>query len=91
MAKGRKVSVALTNEQMADLQAAVESGAYPSTEEIVREAITAWRLGHALRNDEIGRLRELWDAGRASGTARDFDIERPLTTARDRLGKAAAE
>ena len=87
----RKISVDLTNEQMADLQAAVDSGAYASTGEIVREAITVWRLSHALRDDEIQRLQELWDAGKADGASRRFDIERTLASASTRLGKAAAE
>ena len=87
----RKISVALTREQMADVEAAVASGAYASAAEIVQEAITAWRLAHALRDDEIRRLGELWDAGKAGGATRPFDIERTLATARTRLGKAAAE
>jgi antitoxin ParD1/3/4 len=87
----RKFSIALTKEQMADLQAAVASGAYASTDEVVLEAITAWRLAHALRDDEIQRLRELWDAGKAGGVTRDFDIERTISSARARLGAAAAE
>ena len=91
MAELRKISVALTADQLADLQAAVDSGAYASTDEIIREAITAWRLGHALHDDDIRRLRDLWDAGRDGGATRPFDIERTLAQARDRLDKAAAE
>ena len=91
MADVRKISVTLTEDQLADLRAAVDSGAYASTDEIVREAIAAWRFAHALRNDDILRLRELWDAGKDSGQTRLFDIERTIAAARDRMGKAAAE
>jgi len=91
MADVRKLNVALTDEQAADLQAAVASGAYASTSEVIQEAITAWRLGHALHEDEIRRLRELWDAGKAGGSTRPFDIERIIAAARTRLLKAAAE
>ncbi len=91
MAGVRKITVALSEDQLADLRAAVDSGAYASTGEIVREALAAWRLAHALHDDDVGRLRELWDAGRESGPTRPFDIERPLAAARNRLGKAAAE
>lgn len=87
----RKISVVLTEDQMADLQAAVDGGAYASTSEIVHEAITAWRLGHALHDDDVQRLRELWDAGKASGATRPFDIEHTIAAARGRLAKAAAE
>jgi antitoxin ParD1/3/4 len=91
LADVRRISVALTNDQMADLEAAVASGAHASTGVVVREAITAWRLAHALRDDETQRLRDLWDAGKAGGATRPFDIERTLATARTQLGKAAAE
>jgi antitoxin ParD1/3/4 len=76
---------------MADLQAAVASGTYASADEVVREAITAWRLAHALTDDEIQRLGALWDSGKVDGATQPFDIERTLATARRRLGKAAAE
>jgi len=72
----RKINVALTADQLTDLQAAVDSGAYPSTDAIGQEAITAWRFGHALHDDEVQRLRELWDAGKAGGAARCFEIRR---------------
>jgi antitoxin ParD1/3/4 len=91
MADVRKIRVALTQDQIADLQAVVDSGAYGSTDEIVQEAITAWRFGHGLLDDDVARLRGLWDAGKASGATRPFDIERILAAARGRLGKAAAE
>jgi antitoxin ParD1/3/4 len=91
MADVRKIRVALTQDQMTDLQAAVDSGAYGSTDEIVQEAITAWRFAHGLLDDDVTRLRALWDAGKEGGATRPFDIERILTAARGRLGKAAAE
>jgi hypothetical protein len=50
-----------------------------------------WRLEHALRDNEIRRLRELWDAGNAGGTTRPFDTERTITAARTVRGEAAAE
>ena len=90
VADGRKISVALPDEQLADLQTAVDSGAYASTDEVVQEAITAWRLAHALQDDEIRRLQELWDTGKAGGATRNFNIERMLAAARTRLGEAAA-
>ena len=90
MADVQKISVALTKDQMADLQTAVASGAYASTDEIVHDAITAGRLGHALHDDDVQRLRDLWDAGKGSGTTRPFDIERTIAAARSRLVKAAA-
>jgi antitoxin ParD1/3/4 len=91
MANVRKIRVSLTHDQMTDLRAAVDSGAYGSTDEIVQQAITAWRFAHGLLEDDVVGLRELWDAGKQGGATRPFDIERTPATARGRLGKAAAE
>ena len=91
MAKVRKISVVLSEDQSDDLQAAVDSGAYQSTHDILQEAIADWRMGHTLRGDDVECLRTLWDAGRDDGVTRPFDIERVLGTARKRSGKVAAE
>jgi len=74
----QKISVALTGEQIAALKAAVETGEYATTSEIVREAIRDWQFKRELRQEEIKRLRQLWDEGIASGpaTAVDFDAVR---------------
>jgi antitoxin ParD1/3/4 len=88
MADIQKVSVALTGEQLAALKAAVEAGEYATTSEIVREAIRDWQLKRELRQEDIRRLRQLWDEGKASGPAKPFDIERTIATARARLKKA---
>ena len=76
-----KVSVALTAEQVAALKAAVEAGEYATTSEIVREAIRDWQAKRELRQEDIRRLRQLWDEGIASGPGRPFDIERTIARA----------
>jgi len=86
-----KVSVALTREQLATLRAAVATGEYATTSEIVREAIRDWQLKRELRQEDIKHLRQLWDEGKASGRARPFDIERPITAAKARRKKTGAE
>ena len=85
-----RISVALTEDQLADLRAAGDSGAYASTGEIVREALAAWRLAHALRDDDILRPRELWDSGRDRGATRTFNIGLTLAAARDGDARADA-
>jgi antitoxin ParD1/3/4 len=87
----QKVSVALTGEQLAALKAAVETGEYATTSEIVREAIRDWQFKRELRQEDIKRLRQLWDEGKASGPAEPFDVERTLAAAKARLKKEAAE
>jgi len=80
-----KVSVALTGEQIAALKAAVETGEYATTSEIVREAIRDWQFKHALRQEDLNRLRQLWDQGIASGPAAPMDFTELRRDARKRL------
>ena len=80
----QKVSVALTAEQVAALKAAVDAGEYATTSEIVREAIRDWQLKRELRQEDIERLRQLWDEGIASGPPRPVDFESVKRRGRDR-------
>lgn len=80
-----KISVALTGEQVATLKAAVDSGEFATTSEAVREALRDWQLKRRLQREEIRRLQELWDEGKASGPARPFNSKRILAAARSRL------
>jgi antitoxin ParD1/3/4 len=90
MADIQKVSVALTGEQVAALKAAVETGEYATTSEIVREALRDWQFKRELRQKDIKRLRQLWDEGKASGPAEPFDIENTIAAAKARRKKAGA-
>ena len=87
MAKVEKVSVALTTEQVASLNAAVAAGEYATTSEIVREAVRDWQLKRELRQADVRRLRQLWDAGIASGRAGELDLDTLRQEARDRLAR----
>lgn len=81
----QKLSVALTGEQVTAIKAAVETGEYATTSEIVREALRDWQTKRQLRRQDIQRLRQLWDAGKVSGAAEPFDGERTIAAARSRL------
>ncbi len=70
----RKVSIALTGEQIEALKAAVETGQYATTSEIVREALRDWQLKQQVREENIKRLRQIWDEGKASGPAQPLDF-----------------
>jgi antitoxin ParD1/3/4 len=83
----QKVSVALTGEQLAALKDAVEAGEYATTSEIVREAIRDWQLKRELRQDDVRRLRQLWDEGKASGAPRPLDWGKLRREARQRLAQ----
>jgi antitoxin ParD1/3/4 len=83
----QKISVALTSEQLATLKAAVDTGEYATTSEIIREAIRDWQFKREIRQDDIRRLQQLWDEGKASGKAKPFDIERTISRAKSRLAR----
>jgi antitoxin ParD1/3/4 len=85
MGSVEKVSVALTNEQISALKAAVDAGEYATTSEIVREAVRDWQLKRELRQEDIKRLRHMWDDGVASGSAGELDMKKLRKEARDRL------
>lgn len=91
MPEVQKISIALTAEQIGALKAAVDTGQYATTSEIVREALRDWQFKWELRREDLRRMRQLWDEGKASGPAVlvDFDdtrreaIRRTATAAED--------
>jgi antitoxin ParD1/3/4 len=87
----QKVSVALTGEQIGALKAAIETGEYATTSEIVREAIRDWQFKRELRQEDLKRLRQLWDEGKASGVATQVDFELARREARQRLAVGAED
>lgn len=84
----KKISIALTGEQIAALKVAVETGEYATTSEIIREAIRDWQFKRELRQEDLRRLRQLWDQGKASGTATPVDFDAARREARKRLAMA---
>jgi antitoxin ParD1/3/4 len=87
----QKVSIALTGEQLGALRAAVETGEYATTSEIVREAIRDWQFKRELRQEDLRRLRQMWDQGKASGAAVPVDFDIARREARQRLAIAAED
>jgi antitoxin ParD1/3/4 len=85
MAQVSKISVALTAEMVALVNQAVESGEYATTSEVVREALREWGRRRTFGNQEASRLRDLWDAGLASGPGRFADMSAIKAEARRRI------
>jgi antitoxin ParD1/3/4 len=69
----------------------VETGEYATTSEIVREAIRDWQFKRELRQEDLRRMRQLWDEGKASGTASTVDFEAARREARQRLATTAED
>jgi antitoxin ParD1/3/4 len=87
----QKVSIALTGEQVTALKAAVETGEYATTSEAVREALREWQWKRELRGEELGRLRKLWQEGKASGKATPLDLTQVRHEARLQLKNATSK
>lgn len=85
----QKISIALTGEQIGALKAALETGEYATTSEIVREALRDWQFKRELRQEDLKRLRQHWDQGKQSGAAVPVDFASARRAARRRLPAAA--
>ena len=59
----------------------MDAGEYATTSEIVRD----WQLKRELRQEDIKRLRQMWDEGVASGSAGELDMKKLRKEARERL------
>jgi antitoxin ParD1/3/4 len=72
------------------LRAAVDAGEYATTSEVVREALRDWQLKRELQQDDIRRLRQLWQQGVASGSAGELDMAALRIEALDLARSASA-
>jgi antitoxin ParD1/3/4 len=75
VAEIHKISVSLPADQVTALRAAVEAGEYATASEVVRAALRDWQLKRERRLQECDRLRQLWDAGKASGKPAPLDFD----------------
>ena len=73
MSHVEKISIALPAEMIALVKAAVNSGEYATTSEVVRDALRGWKLKRRLDELEIEELRRLVNEGIASGPSVDFE------------------
>ncbi len=69
----RAMTVSISPQQATRIEEAVESGAYASNSEVVRDALRLWEQREAVRAAELARLKEAYDAGMASGEGRVLD------------------
>ncbi len=89
MANVEKIAVSVTPQQADLLRSAVESGAYSSSSEVVRDAIREWSAKWDARKGDIERLRQLWDEGKTSGEPVSVDFNTLREGARAKLKSAA--
>ncbi|HXQ65567.1 MAG TPA: type II toxin-antitoxin system ParD family antitoxin [Alphaproteobacteria bacterium] len=67
MANVEKISIALPPDMAGLVRAAVESGEYATTSEVIREALRDWKLKRRIAVLELDELRRLVREGMESG------------------------
>lgn len=90
MATIEKISVALPADMLARVRAAVESGDYASTSEVIREALREWKGRRETSEEAIGELRRLWHEGLTVPGRHALDTEATKREGRRRLARAGA-
>lgn len=69
----RPLTISLSPKQLSRLSQAVESGAYASNSEVVRDALRLWEQREEIRALELARLKQAYEEGIASGEPVDGD------------------
>ena len=67
MTKVEKISIALTDEMLASVKAAVASGDYASTSEVVRDALRDWKNRRMREGEAVAEVQRLVAEADASG------------------------
>ncbi|HMN72010.1 MAG TPA: type II toxin-antitoxin system ParD family antitoxin [Rhodoblastus sp.] len=83
----RTMTISLSPQQASRIQQAVDTGAYVSNSEVVRDALRLWEQREDLRALELGKLRQAYAEGLASGEGREITADGLLAAFRE---KAAA-
>ncbi|KQW25444.1 CopG family transcriptional regulator [Rhizobium sp. Root274] len=84
-----KISVSMTPQHAELLRDAVNSGAYASGSEVVREAMRDWSAKWMQKREDIAKLRAMWEEGKDSGLAVEVDFDAVLDEARQEVASAA--
>jgi len=82
----RTMTISLSPQQASRIKKAVDTGAYASNSEVMRDALRLWEQREDLRALELAHLKKAYDAGVASGEGRETD---PETLLREFKKKAA--
>ncbi len=88
MATIEKISVALPADMLALVRAAVESGDYATTSEVIREALREWKARRETREAALAELRKLVQEGLESQDIGPLDTEETKREGRRLLEQA---
>lgn len=79
MTTAEKISIALPPEMVAIVRAAVATGEYASSSEVIRDALRDWTHKRSLRQQGVAELRQLWQealADKSPGVSADEVLDR---------------
>lgn len=82
----RTMTISLSDQQARRIQLAVETGAYASNSEVLREALRLWEQREEIRALELERLKQAYEAGLASGPGHEVDADALLTEFKRKAG-----
>lgn len=88
MGKLERITVTMPEEMAAKLREAVDSGAYATTSEIIREAVRDWSAERDSRDAENAEIRKILADARASGRRSAEEVRRAVLS---RIEEIAAE
>lgn len=69
------LTISLSEQQISRIQQAIETGAYASDSEVVREALRLWEQREEIRALETARLKQAYEEGLASGPGVELSEE----------------
>jgi len=82
MSNIERLTIVVPEPMAAKIRAAVATGDYASTSEVVRDAMRLWSERRELRREGLDALRQAWDEGKASGVAGPLDIKSIISAAK---------
>ena len=80
----RTMTISLSPQQAARVQQAVETGAYASNSEVLRDALRLWEQREELRGLELAKLKQAYTEGLASGEGKEVTAESLLASFKDK-------
>jgi antitoxin ParD1/3/4 len=88
-----RMTITMPADMAAVIKAAVDSGDYASTSEVVRDALREWKMRRAVQLQEIAALKSDIDKGLAdvaAGRVKDFDKKKIVERGRKLLASRSS-
>jgi antitoxin ParD1/3/4 len=88
-----RMTITMPADMAAIAKAAVDSGDYASTSEVVRDALREWKMRRAIQVQEIAALKSDIDKGLAdvaAGRVNDFDTKKIVERGRKLLASRSS-